>query len=136
MSIRTSAILSSLWERMTSPVSSGREKTQTSRISTKGSFVEKSLFMFVIYINSSTPAHQPSQTTLAVLLGPKVAEKGEGGGAGGYADKFGMQSITVPTIAFMAVLVSTLVKLWCDRRRTFRAGPPCTVNRQQVRLVP
>lgn len=44
---------------------------------------------------------------LAVLLGPKVAEKGEGSGAGGYADKFGMQSITVPTIAFMAVLVST-----------------------------
>ena len=52
---------------------------------------------------------------LAVLLGPKVAEKGEGSGVGGYADKFGMRSITVPTIAFMAVLVSTPVSS-CPQR--------------------
>ena len=43
---------------------------------------------------------------LAVLFGPAVAETGEGSGAGGYVDKFNMRSITVPTIAFMAVLVS------------------------------
>ena len=42
---------------------------------------------------------------MAVLLGPKVAETGEGNGAGGYADRFNMRSITIPAIAFMAVLV-------------------------------
>lgn len=42
---------------------------------------------------------------MSVLLGPKVAETGEGSGAGGYADRFGMRSVTVPAIAFMAVLV-------------------------------
>lgn len=80
-----------------------------SRTLTGDSSVEKSLFTFVIYVNSSALAHKSLQTMLAVLLGPKVAEKGEGSGVGGYADKFGMRSITVPTIAFMAVLVSTLV---------------------------
>ena len=43
----------------------------------------------------------------AVLLGPAVAETDEGSGAGGYADKFNMRSITVPTIAFTAVIVSS-----------------------------
>ena len=42
---------------------------------------------------------------MSVLLGPKVAETGEGNGAGGYADRFNMRSITVPAIAFTAVLV-------------------------------
>ena len=44
---------------------------------------------------------------LAVLLGPSVAQTGEGNGAGGYAEKFGMVAITVPAIAFMAVIVSS-----------------------------
>jgi hypothetical protein len=43
---------------------------------------------------------------LSILLGPSVAETGEGSGAGGYADKFNMRSITVPAIAFAAAAVS------------------------------
>ena len=43
---------------------------------------------------------------LAISFGPTVAETGEGSGTGGYVDKFNMHSITVPTIAFIAVLVS------------------------------
>ena len=42
-----------------------------------------------------------------MLLGPSVALTGEGTGAGSYADKFNMQSITVPTIAFAAAVVSS-----------------------------
>jgi len=42
---------------------------------------------------------------LSILLGPAVAETGEGSGAGGYADKFNMRSITVPAIAFAATIV-------------------------------
>lgn len=45
---------------------------------------------------------------MAILLGPAVAQTGEGSGAGGYADKFNMRSITVPTIAFGAAIVSPL----------------------------
>lgn len=45
---------------------------------------------------------------MAILLGPSVAETGEGNGTGGYADTFNMCSITLPTIAFMAILISTL----------------------------
>jgi len=48
-----------------------------------------------------------SQTMLSILLGPAVAEKGEGSGAGGYADLFNMRSMTVPAIAFGAAIVST-----------------------------
>jgi len=44
------------------------------------------------------------RTTLAVLLGPAVAQTGEGNGAGGYADKFNMRSVTIPAIALMAAL--------------------------------
>lgn len=43
---------------------------------------------------------------LSILLGPAVAETGEGSGAGGYADLFNMRSITVPAIAFGAAAVS------------------------------
>ena len=42
---------------------------------------------------------------LCILLGPCVAGKGEGSGAGGYADKFNMRTITVPAIAFAAAVV-------------------------------
>ena len=48
---------------------------------------------------------------LAVLLGPSVAETGEGSGAGGYVEKFGMLSVTMPAITFMAVIVSSSVSL-------------------------
>ena len=44
-----------------------------------------------------------------MLLGPSVAVTGEGSGAGGYADKFNMRSITVPTLAFAAAVVSFLI---------------------------
>jgi len=44
---------------------------------------------------------------LAILLGPAVAETGEGSGAGGYADLFNMRSITIPAIAFAAAMVSS-----------------------------
>ena len=44
---------------------------------------------------------------LCMLLGLSVALTGEGTGAGGYADKFNMQSITVPAIAFAAAAVSS-----------------------------
>ena len=40
-----------------------------------------------------------------ILLGPSVALTGEGSSAGGYADKFNMWSITIPTIAFAAAAV-------------------------------
>ena len=54
---------------------------------------------------------------LAVLLGPSVAQTGEGNGAGGYAEKFGMLSVTIPAVAFMAVIVgsSTGLHLQCGR---------------------
>jgi len=70
---------------------------------------------------------------LAVLLGPSVAEKGEGNGAGGYAEKFGMVSITVPAIAFMAVLVSSTAGTRITDQ-FLRIGSPCTHNGQQVRV--
>lgn len=44
---------------------------------------------------------------LCMLLGPSVALTGEGTGAGGYADKFNMRSITIPAIAFSAAIVSS-----------------------------
>ena len=44
---------------------------------------------------------------LSILLGPGVAQTGEGSGAGGYADLFNMRTITVPAIAFGAAVVST-----------------------------
>ena len=47
-----------------------------------------------------------SQTMLSVSIGPAVARTHEGSGAGGYANKFNMRSITVPTIAFVAAIVS------------------------------
>jgi len=42
------------------------------------------------------------RTMLCILLGPSVAQSGEGSGAGGYADKFNIRSVTIPTIAFSA----------------------------------
>lgn len=75
----------------------------------------------------SQPVHpvltKASQTMLAILLGPSVAQTGEGSGAGGYADKFGMRTITIPTIAFAAVLVSSfnrpVIRVWlCANLRT------------------
>lgn len=48
---------------------------------------------------------------LSILLGPSVAETGEGSGAGGYADKFNIRSITVPAIAFAAAAVSHLAEI-------------------------
>jgi hypothetical protein len=44
---------------------------------------------------------------LSILLGPSVAQTGVGSGAVGYADKFNMRSITIPTIAFAAAIVSS-----------------------------
>ena len=49
---------------------------------------------------------------LAVLLGPTVVQTGEGSGAGSYADKFNMQSVTIATIAFMVVLVCSLTSVY------------------------
>ena len=46
---------------------------------------------------------------LCVLLGPSVASSGEGSGAGGYAEKFGMRSVPIPAIAFIATIVSSSV---------------------------
>ena len=43
---------------------------------------------------------------LSILLGPAVAQTGEGSGAGGYADLFNMRTFTVPAIAFGAAIVS------------------------------
>jgi len=48
------------------------------------------------------------QTMLSSLLGPAVAEMGEGSGAGGYADLFNMRSMTIPAVAFGAAIVGTL----------------------------
>lgn len=53
---------------------------------------------------------------LCILLGPTVAETGEGSGAGGYADKFNMRSITVPAIAFGAAAVSSTVSTYPEIR--------------------
>ena len=54
---------------------------------------------------------------LCMLLGPSVALTGEGTGAGGYADKFNMQSITVPAIAFAAAVVSSLASMHLNRHQ-------------------
>lgn len=63
------------------------------------------------------------KTMLCVLLGPTVAETGEGSGAGGYADKFNMRSITIPAIAFGAAIVGPSANTY--QRRDFLLIPSC-----------
>lgn len=53
---------------------------------------------------------------LCILLGPSVVVTGEGTGAGGYADKINMRTITVPTIAFAAAVVSSLINMHLSGR--------------------
>lgn len=57
------------------------------------------------------------QAVLCILLGPSVAHTGEGSGVGGYADRFRMRSITTPTIAFAATVVSYLTSSRTQRGR-------------------
>ena len=43
---------------------------------------------------------------LSILIGPSAALSGEGSGSNGYAYKFHMTTMTLPTIAFAAAVVS------------------------------
>ena len=78
------------------------------------------------------------QTVLSILLRPSVAETGEGSGAGGYVDKFNMQSITVPTVAFAAAVVSfpylVSVILITGQPPHPLAGPPRVNGRYKIHM--
>jgi len=69
---------------------------------------------------------------LSILLAPAVAETGEGSGAGGYADKFNMRSITVPAVAFGAAVVSTPtgtnLKVWSLANSSVQARHALTTD--------
>ena len=79
---------------------------------------------------------QLSQAVLAILIAPSAARPGgQSSGAGGYADRLNLQTLTIGSLAFAATVVGSSGGGTATIAYTLFAGALCAFHRSEVSLV-